>query len=166
MESNCHTSGTAKAPRRLGRWVWLAAALAIGAGLYACVNVARREARQYMLGDRLRCFSWVIRQYRDVHGDFPPDLEVELPFHHCFDSLDAYAWGDHRINYIKPESGTADQAVLYLWPPYRGGTAVFFMDITDGPLNRKGEWVELDEHGNLVHPRTGELIAKGGADIR
>ena len=40
------------------------------------------------------------------------------------------------------------------------------MDVTDGPLNRKGEWVELDEHGNLVHPRTGELIAKKSADVR
>ncbi len=152
--------------KRPACWIWLAVAVAVGIGFASWLHVCRRKAGESLRVDRLRCFSWVLREYHRAHGEFPPSLEVELPFHHCFDSLEAYAWKGHEIQYIKPEPGSTDQAVLYLWPPHRGGTAVFYMDtdVDGGVVKRRGEWVELNQHGDLVHPRTDKLIAKGSGD--
>jgi hypothetical protein len=119
----------------------------------------RAEADQARLKDRLRCFSWVLIEYEREHGEYPPDLNVDLKFHHCYESLDAYAWEGHRIRYIRPEPQGKDQAVLYMWPPLGDGTAVFYFDLEGDELGRRSERVRLTEQGQLVHPRTGDVLA-------
>ncbi len=126
--------------------------------LTAWLMWARRDARRTVLKQRLHGLSHVVLLYRDEEGGYPPNLETLETWQDggAFGErgLDSFSVHEQRVRYVIPDSDDPYEALLYHWPPYKGGTALLYQ-------NKQVDWVRVDD-GKLVNPRTGDVLVRPG----
>jgi len=132
----------------------------LAAKLRPALEWARAEARKSVLRQRLHGLSLAIMMYRKDHnGEYPPDLKVleAWPRRGAGSALgednplESFDVGDQKVQYVIPKSDDPNEALLYHWPPYTGGTWVLCQ-------NLELDWVEPAKDGSLTNPRTGAVI--------
>lgn len=135
----------------------------IGAILVAmmmpALSRARKSASKASQSADLHSVGLAISVYRrDQDGAFPPSIR-DLSEGGYLDDRELLEWERQELVYRRLDQDAPSTAVVaYYWPPLEGayGANVLFNDGV-------GQWVRLDEEGNLVNPRDGALIARAGA---
>ncbi|MGD2174932.1 MAG: ankyrin repeat domain-containing protein, partial [Candidatus Brocadiaceae bacterium] len=114
---------------------------------------SRREARKTVLKQRLHGLGLAISTYRMAHdGEYPPELELleEQGYLGADNPLESFSPFGREVQYVIPDSDDPDEALLYHWPPFAGGTWLLYQD-------HSLDWVEIED-SRLANPRTDELI--------
>jgi len=141
--------------RRLGPAMIVVAVilLILAALLLPTLGRAREESRRSNQRANLHNVGLGISMYRSAHnGAFPPDLQDLLREGYVDDSS-IFEWPGQQLVYRPLDPKAPDtEVVAYFWPPVGGGINVLFND-------NRVEYQSADEQGNLVNPRSGQLIA-------
>lgn len=159
------------AARRLTRWgmlvylllraclpaVIVSAALLVALPQFAPADGGLRRSQKADLHN----WGLAIRIYAEAHeGAYPPDLGTLFQqgfAHQGFAHGPGFSfWPGQEVVYVQPRADAPDDVVMaYYWPAGKGGTYVLFKDgIPD--------WAPLDEEGNLINPRSEEIIPTAG----
>jgi type II secretory pathway pseudopilin PulG/tetratricopeptide (TPR) repeat protein len=114
------------------------------------------EARRSGQRANLHNIGLGLQMYRSVHGGkYPSDLEEVLKEGYL-DDREVLRWPGLQLRYAIPKTDREGDATAYFWSPRGGGANVLFQD-------NSVAWVQAQPDGQLVNPRTGELIASGEA---
>jgi tetratricopeptide (TPR) repeat protein len=123
--------------------------------LMPALSRARKSAKIANQSANLHNLGLGIAMYQKDHGGaFPPSPQTLLTERYLDDSA-ILEWEGQELVYRRLAPDAPDMAVIaYFWGPGNSGANALFND-------HVVQWVPLDDFGNLVSPRTGELIAAG-----
>jgi hypothetical protein len=113
----------------------------------------RNRARRSDLEQGLRRLGLAIDMYRVEHDDAYPQKLAQLEGGYLGEEnrIESFNRYGCRAQLVIPDSDDPDEAVLYYWPPFEGGTAILYQ-------SSEVDWAEFAADGSLTNPRNGEVI--------
>ena len=114
---------------------------------------AQIEARKAVLRQRLHGLGLALAMHRRRPDGYPKALKEleELGYLGEGNPLASFSVGEQKVQYVIPKSDDPNEALLYHWPPFVGGTWLLYQ-------NLELDWIEYVADGSLTNPRTGAVI--------